>query len=169
MKTSIIPAQVTTVEDRIAGNFTLTQLLLLLMPLFISVGIYVLLPAKLHLNGYKVVLILFAPVVCFTLALRIKGKIILHWLFILSAYNLRPHFYIYNKNDSTLRAAILSPNEMRDIIKSSEAEAPDVKQRAEISIENKRKLTRFITNPNTGVRFQFKKGGIHVVTSQISS
>jgi hypothetical protein len=36
MKTTIVPAQVTTVEDRITARLTFTQLLLLVTPVFLS-------------------------------------------------------------------------------------------------------------------------------------
>jgi len=44
MKTTTVPAQVTTVEDRLAGNLSLTQLLLLVCPVFVSCLIYVVFP-----------------------------------------------------------------------------------------------------------------------------
>jgi len=46
-------------------------------------------------------------VICITLSLRIKGKIVIHWLSILIRYNLRAKYYIYNKNESYLRTLYL--------------------------------------------------------------
>jgi hypothetical protein len=36
MRTTVIPAQITTVEDRIAANLNLTQIILLLASLFVA-------------------------------------------------------------------------------------------------------------------------------------
>jgi hypothetical protein len=36
MRTRVIPAQITTVEDRIAGNLNLTQILLLMIPVILG-------------------------------------------------------------------------------------------------------------------------------------
>jgi len=103
MKQTVIPAQITTVEDKIAGSLNLTQILLLLCPLFISTFIYAVIPVSMHFTMYKMPFILMSFLICTTLSLRIKGKIVLNWLIILLRFNLRPKFYVFNKNDSYLR------------------------------------------------------------------
>lgn len=42
MKTTVVPAQITTVEDKIAGSLTFTQIIMLVIPLLTSTAIYVL-------------------------------------------------------------------------------------------------------------------------------
>lgn len=103
MRTTVIPAQITTVEDKIAGNLNLTQIVLLLVSLFMATFIYATFPEKLHFSMYKIVLIVIQFFVFITLSLRVKGKIILNWVFILSSYYFRPGYYIYSKNDTYLR------------------------------------------------------------------
>jgi hypothetical protein len=170
MKTSIIPAQITTVEDTIAGNFTLTQILLFLTPLFVAVFLYVVLPVRLHFGTYKLALIGIVMLLSFILALRIKGKIILHWLFILSVYNLRPRYYISNKNDATFRSIASHLDEMTNSIPSPNLITNDLEQKKiALSVEQSSRLKRFINTPGSTVRFRFKKGGVHVDTFQVSS
>ena len=77
MKVTIVPAQVTTVEDRIAGNLGLSQLLLLTTPVFSGSLLYVVLPPVFHGAIYKLVLIVALFIICSLMAIRIKGKILL--------------------------------------------------------------------------------------------
>lgn len=46
MRSTVIPAQVTTVEDTIAGNLTITQIMLLIAPVLLSTAIYAVVPGK---------------------------------------------------------------------------------------------------------------------------
>jgi hypothetical protein len=76
-------------------------------PILFSTLIYALMPVRMHLTLYKLPLILIISLSCFILAIRIKGKIILQWLSILLRFNLRPKYYIFDKNDSTFRVTDL--------------------------------------------------------------
>ena len=103
MRTTIIPAQITTVEDKIAGNLNLTQILILMVPVFITAVIFALIPPTIKLVGYKLILILFLAIICLILALRVKGRVLFNWLLILSQFKLRPKIFVFNKNDNYLR------------------------------------------------------------------
>lgn len=103
MKTTIVPAQVTSVEDKIAGNLNFTQVLLLTTPVFLSGAVFALLPPFMSLRSYKLALCVLMASVCIVLSIRIKGRIILAWIAIIGRYNLRPRYYIFNKNDLYLR------------------------------------------------------------------
>lgn len=103
MKSTVVPAQITTVEDRIAGNLTFSQLILMITPVFISGIIFTFVPPFMSLRGIKLIICLGIAIVCLTLAIRIKGRILLLWIGILGKYNLRPRHYIFNKNDVHLR------------------------------------------------------------------
>ena len=52
---------------------------------------------------YKIVVIVCFAVLCGTLAIRIKGKILLLWVVVILRYNLRPRFYVFNRNNEHLR------------------------------------------------------------------
>jgi hypothetical protein len=103
MKTTPIPAQVTTVEDKIAGNLSLTQLLLLLAPLFLAVFMFAVLPPKMYFSRYKLTLIVAFSAVFLALCIRVKERIVLTWLVLLLSYYFRPHLFVYDKNDLYLR------------------------------------------------------------------
>lgn len=106
MRSQVIPAQITTVEDKIAGDFSLTQIMLLLLPVLISSFIYAFLPPGMTFVFYKLILAGIFAVASITLAIRVKGRIIASWLVVLMRYNLRPKYYVYNKNSDTYREII---------------------------------------------------------------
>lgn len=103
MRSTVIPAQVTTVEDTIAGNLTLTQILLFIAPMLISTAIYAILPEKLAFSPYKILLITWVSLTFLTMALRVKGRLVLNWLLVLSSFLLRPHIFVFNKNTTFTR------------------------------------------------------------------
>lgn len=99
MKTVVVPAQITTVEDKIAGNLTLPQIVLLVFSLVVGAGIYAAIFPKLHFNAVKIVLIGMEFSFFGGLALRYNGKILGEWLVIYLRFRSRPRRYIYTKND----------------------------------------------------------------------
>ena len=103
MRTTIIPAQITTVEDKIAGSLNMTQILILMFPVLGTAILYILFPPGMKLVLYKLMAVTLVVIVCVTLIIRVKGKIIAEWIGVVLRYQLRPKFWIYNKNDLTSR------------------------------------------------------------------
>ena len=168
MKTAIVPAQVTTVEDKIAGNLSLTQLLLLATPVFVSSGVYVVIPPVLHLTILKLLLSFLIFITFATLAIRVRGKILLAWAVLVFRYRLRPRYYIFDKNDMHLR--------------KSTAEAPGQVLIEESNLQTKTKriplfnlptaelvrLESAIADPRANFNFRAnRKGGLDVHIKQI--
>lgn len=107
MRTTIIPAQITTVEDKIAGSLSMTQILIMMIPVGLTAVIYVLLAPSMKLVSYKLILIIAISLICLILVIRIKDKIIAEWLSILLKYSSRPKYYLFNKNNLTGRTVDL--------------------------------------------------------------
>lgn len=103
MRTTVVPAQVTTVEDKVAGNISISQLMLFVTPVFIGSLLFVILPPFFSYATYKLVLIICIVTLCAVLAIRIKGKIVLFWIAVMLRYNNRPQYYVFNKNSNYLR------------------------------------------------------------------
>ena len=161
MRTTVIPAQITTVEDKIAGNLNLTQLMLMVASLFIGVMIYALLPKQASFSLYKIPLFVIAFIICFGLALRIKGKIVLNWLIILLSYKLRPSYYVANKNDLYLRDIVLEPiikKKKRSAVSPSKA-----KQEAQVPIFNPDKIESILGISRAKLSFKFDKEVINAI------
>lgn len=161
MKTTVVPAQVTTVEDRIIGKLGFSQIILLMVPVFLSAGVFALLPPVMSGALYKYVLMALSLIVCGILSVRIKGKIIALWLVTVLRYNLRPKYYLFNKNTTAFRDEYKStPREDEEPI-NKPAEKPQKPEKLDnISTIKTRQI---IDDPTANVRFETdKKGGLHV-------
>jgi len=112
MKTTIVPAQITTIEDKIIGNFNVTQIFLFLIAVTTSLGIYVIVPISFQVSHVKGVLILCAATTNLFLALRIQRRLVVTWINIFVKYLLRPSRYVWSKHDVYLRS-LLSEKERK--------------------------------------------------------
>lgn len=109
MKSTVVPAQITTVEDKIAGSLNFIQIILLVFSLIIGTAFYGLIPPKLHLSSPKIALMIIQFAIFGTLALRYQGKILADWLVIILRFKARPRIYIYTKNDVGSREILGEP------------------------------------------------------------
>ena len=103
MKTLILPAQITSVEDKIIGNLNMTQLLILMSSLFISAVVFLILPTPMQINSYKVIIILLSIFLSIFLSFRYKDQLIIDWLVILLRFKNRPRYYVFDKRTIYLR------------------------------------------------------------------
>lgn len=166
MKVTVVPAQVTTIEDRIMGNLSLSQLMILLLPVFIGAAIFAIFPPAMGSAVYKYILMGILFIVCLILSIRIKGKIVALWIVTVLRYNLRPKYYLYNKNVMTLRTDYAE-------VKKDEVTTEATKVERKISLpklgtmETARVLAA-IENPASNLRFETtKKGGLHVRLTEV--
>jgi hypothetical protein len=121
MKSTVVPAQITIVEDKIAGSLNFIQIILLVFSLIIGTAFYGLIPPKLHLSTLKIILMIAEFAVFGSLALRYKGRILADWLVIYLRYKARPRIYIFTKNDISSReqpAEAVQEIEERQTVKS---------------------------------------------------
>lgn len=166
MKTTVVPAQITTVEDRIAGNLTFSQLILIITPVFFSGIIFTFIPPFMTLKGFKLFICLSVAVICLTLAIRIKGRILLLWIGVLGRYNLRPRHYVYNKNDIHLRKTqteTLAPKTKQHTVKQKRYISP-----IRIPIPQRVWAETVVTDPRAQLEFKTtKKGELRVYIQEI--
>lgn len=167
MKTTVVPAQITSVEDRIAGNLSFKQLILMVTPVFVSTALFILLPPFTKYRLYKVIISGMFAFLCFTLALRIKNKLVIEWIIMLSHYNLRPRVYVFNKNSISSRSIIQSQKKKaveKEVVKSSVNFMPKLAfTTGEImNFENA------LGNPRADLHFiRSKKGGLRVHIKEV--
>lgn len=160
MRTTIIPAQITTVEDKIAGSLNMTQILLLMAPVVWTALVYTVFFPTMKLAPYKLALILVVTALCLVLALRIKDKIVAAWLGVLLHYRLRPKYYLFNKNDLASRTFDIPelPTEHGAVKKyaktSVHAKASDM------ALSDLVKLEHLIGSGKIAVRYQFEHKAI---------
>lgn len=161
MKTTVVPAQVTTVEDRIIGKLGFSQIVLLMIPVFLSAGVFTLLPPVMNGALYKYTLMALSLTGCGVLSIRIKGKIIALWLVTALRYNLRPKYYLFDKNSTAFRDEYKSTSlEDEESINQPTEKLQKPEKLDDISTIKTRQI---IDDPTANVRFETdKKGGLHV-------
>jgi len=157
MRTTIIPAQITTVEDKIAGSLNMTQILILMFPVLWTAIIYILFAPTMKLVVYKLGLIGIVTLICLVLVIRIKDKIVAEWLGVVLRYHFRPRFWLYNKNDTSNR--IIDIPEIPDIavIKRKSTKKATNDQKTEINISDLVRLEQLINSGKVAVRYKFEK------------
>ena len=156
MRTTIIPAQITTVEDKIAGSLNMTQILILMFPVLWTAAIYTLVYPSMKLASYKLILIGLVTLISLILVIRIKDKIVAEWLGVVLKYHFRPKYWLFNKNDTTSRIVdvpdipdiALTP---RKVIKMTNS-----KQSNELKIADLVRLENLINSGKVAVRYQFE-------------
>ena len=165
MRTTIIPAQITTVEDKIAGNLNLTQIMLLVIPVFWAAIIYAVFSPVMKISMYKIPLIFIFTLVCMILALRIKGRVVLDWLNTISRFYSRPKYYLFTKQDVFMRSIDMLPSpkpahKVPSFTKNKKVQKVNTLSES-VFIQN------LIKNPNYSFSFKSGKGGLHVAYKQI--
>lgn len=168
MRISIVPAQITTVEDKIAGNISVQQAALLGIPILLGFIIAVVFPPSGQFVTYKIAIVFGLFIICGSLAIRIKDRIIAQWLKLFAVYYARPLYYVYDKNSTYLRfdkAEGVTPDEV------SQAQQP-VKQlpviTTNISPKEFVRLEQFATDIRAGMKFEVgKKGELNVRITEV--
>lgn len=168
MRTTIVPAQITTVEDRIAGRLGLSQLLLLIMPIFGGSAIFVIFPPFFAYAVYKVVLITCVAVLCALLAIRIKGKILLFWALTLLRYNARPRYYLFNKNSAHTREIVLAADIEDEPAEETVAQIAAPSRKTSLTTAERVQIEDLLANPAANVHITTnKKGELRVHLTEV--
>jgi hypothetical protein len=163
MRTSIVPAQITTIEDKVTGNLSMSQLLLLSTPIFTSGVIYLLAPPTLGSAIYKTILMLSVGVVSWILAIRVKGRILLSWAITIGRYNLRARYHVLDKNDSYLRPALIDDHAATEVGQSKPESEPIRDFAPKLTFAETVFLERIAADPNAGLQFKAdRKGDLRV-------
>ncbi len=165
MKITVVPAQVTTLEDKIVGNLTLPQLLILTAPIFGDTLLYVILPPVLRLAVYKFILFGLFFIVCSLLAIRVRGRLVVDWLLVVVRYNFRPQYYLYDKQSRFGRERPQKPKENTEAI-SNRKFYGHINHHS-LSVAQIIQTQKRISEPGTMVNFTAKKGGLYVRITQV--
>ena len=168
MKVTVVPAQVTTVEDRVAGNLGFSQLILLAIPIFGGALLFAIIPPFMGISLLKIIVVAVIAVVSSSLAIRIKGKIVLLWLIVLLRYRLRPRMYVLTKNTSLYREDYPDVPETKQT-KQNVAETK-TSTRAQLGFKEKARVYAALDNPTARLTFETtKKGGLNVRLQELKA
>ncbi len=171
MRTTVVPAQITTVEDKIAGNLNITQVLLLMSPVFFGILMYAFIPPFMKIEWFKWVLTFLVAMICVTLALRIKEKLLLDWLIVYARFSLRPAYYIFDKNDSSCREISADIQSQQETSALSTAEITLTSPKPIIlTVDQSARYEQIVNSDKYSLQFQpVKKGGVRVVIEEIGT
>lgn len=168
MRVSIVPAQITTVEDKIAGNISVQQAMLLGIPLLFGFITAVVFPPSGQFVAYKMVIVATLFVICGSLAIRVKDRIVAQWLKLFIVYCARPEHYVYNKNSSYLR---MSESTEELLVQEEVGEAPvgrPVLSMNHISSKEFTRLEQLAMDSRSSVTFRVgKKGKLNVRITEV--
>lgn len=167
MRSTVVPAQVTTVEDRIMGSLGFSQLALLVIPVFIAAALFVTLPPVMHSSPYKYAIMITIALLMGILAIRIKGKIILLWLITILRYNMRPKYYLFNKNTEVFRDNLPPRLQMQED-KAEPVTKRDSAKLPRLALHDATRVLETIQRQNSNLRFEMtKKGGLRVRFTEV--
>jgi hypothetical protein len=166
MKVSVVPAQVTTIEDRIAGNLGLSQLLLLALPIFGGSLLYIILPPNMHSAAYKIVVIVLLGAMSSLMAIRIKGKILLNWVVVLLHYNLRPTYYVHDRRSLAGRRIYEEPKQE---VKTEDTKSVSRKrQLLDLTTAEIARAKAYMEEPAANLSFTInRKGDLRVLITEV--
>lgn len=167
MKITIVPAQITTVEDRIIGRLSFSQMLLVIAPVFIGGALYGLIPPFMEGALYKYLIMAIIAFVSCILAIRIKGRIIAAWMVTILRYSIRPKFYLYNKN-VTIHRQDYPPASAHDDETTEQQLVIRQQSHPRLGVLETAKVLAAIENPAANFRLEStKKGGLHARFTEI--
>ncbi len=170
MRTTVIPAQITTVEDKIAGSLSLTQIMILMIPVFFATLIFAIIPPTMHISMLKILPVLFILVICLLLTLRIKGKIVGSWLIVILSYNARPKYYVFNKNDAYLRDSVKVYEKPQQEMVRKEVTKELMLPAEKFGLNELKEMETFMANPNYTFSLKpGKNGALYVVISEVKN
>jgi hypothetical protein len=100
------------------------------------------------------------------LAIRIKGKILLTWISIAISYNLRPQYYVFNKNTDHLRYEKFY-GKLNDETKDSSQVTLEHNVASPLSVADRIVAERIIENPDSNVHYKTdRRGRIRVYVTE---
>lgn len=167
MKTTVVPAQITTVEDKIAGSLTMPQIVLLVISLIAGSAIYAVVSPKMHLGSIKTALILIQFMFFGGLAIRINGKILGEWLVIYLRFRSRPKQYVFTKNDLISRDIPTGQEYLHQNQETSEKTIGAKKTSKPLTLMEELDLKKVFENDSFSISFKpSKKGGLNVSLKQ---
>jgi len=157
MRTTIIPAQITTVEDKIAGSLSMSQIFLMISPVLWATLVYTVFIPQMKLSPYKIPLILIASLICLILAIRIKEKIVLEWISVIFKYKSRPKYYLFNKNTLCERQIDLPVVLNSKTVTKKTKQASNGNDESKLSVAELIKLESIMNSGKLAVNFNFKE------------
>ncbi len=169
MRVSVVPAQVTTVEDRIIGCLGFMQILILVSAILCGAGVFVVLPPMMGEAWYKYGIIAAVLTVGSILSIRVRGVILAHWVSIIVRYNQRPMYYVADKNTTAYRQRDKDKDDQARISARASPSTVSRHQSVHLDVSARAKARAVIDDPAAHIRIATDtKGGVHVRITQVN-
>lgn len=167
MRISIVPAQITTVEDKLAGNISVQQATWLGIPILFGLIISLIFPPIGQFVTYKLIIVIVLLIVCGAMAIRIRDQIIAKWVVLFIAYCARPKYYVYDKNSLYMRDHKTDTANESEVIATPAIKKPKAKISA-IAPREFARLENFALDAKAGMKFEVgKKGKLNVRITEV--
>ncbi len=162
MKTAIVPAQITSVEDTLAGSLTLTQLVLMIIPVFLAAAVLTLLPPFFGIAVYKLIVLVLLGLPFLFLSLRLNGQVMFYALKSLVVFRLRPRLYLATV-DQTLCPVCAALDQANDVESSMLAAQPQSRDIIlPLNSSERQQLDASLSGRHVAY-FSDKNGGIYAI------
>ena len=169
MRVSVVPAQITTVEDRIIGCLGFMQILILVSAILCGAGVFVVLPPMMGEAWYKYGIIAAVLTVGSILSIRVRGVILAHWVSIIVRYNQRPMYYVADKNTTAYRQRDKDKDNQAHMPVHASPRAVSRHQLVHLDASARAKARAVIDDPAAHIRIATDtKGGVHVRITQVN-
>ena len=154
MRSTLVPAQITTLEDQITANLSMRQILIFIFVILSNLILFCLIPPFLRLDPIKITLSIFISIQCLSLAIRVKGHLILDHLLLIARFRFRPRIYLH-----TIKPIEIIPGPVPLSKSKYDKDKADVFNDSYSS--NPKKL-----NLHSGQVFAIKKGALYVIKNE---
>jgi hypothetical protein len=142
MRISIVPAEMTSIQDKIIGDLNMNQVILLSTPLIFTILVYLFIPPFSKLSLLKMIVCSISIISLAILSIKIDGKILLEHLKILISFFNRPRIYLNTISEIQPDIGISIENEIENNIITP----PEILDREKIF--NLKKKDKLIFNLN---------------------
>ena len=93
-----VPAEITSLENKVFGNLSLKQLIFFTAPALAIIFSFTILPTVLKYDLYKLVIAIVTGIPMAIMGIRVDKILIVERLALIVSYHIRPHRFISNKN-----------------------------------------------------------------------
>jgi hypothetical protein len=158
---TVVPAQILTVEDKIAGSLSMRQLILIGTGVIGSGGIYLVMEPSNKASLLKALLLLAFNAATLGSAVRYKGSLLMDWAFVGLVYTFRPRHWIYDKQSTYLRDTEQQKSQEDNV--AVEVEKTNIAPLPTVDLSTKIEIERLLRDPAKQVRYVNTKGGLKIV------
>ena len=102
MRSTVIPAQITSVEDKITSFLNLKQIIILVVNLILVMIIFLIIPPLVKFTFLKMIIAIILSLIITPLSFKYKGHILIEYLSLILGYKFRPKTFVLIRDDQPI-------------------------------------------------------------------